>query len=137
MSDLYEADILIWSQQQAALLRRLARGERVNDADLDWSNIAEEVESVGRSELAAVRALLRQSLAHLLKAEAWPEFVYAVRWRLDAEQFRIQAADRFATFNAAKHRSRKALPPGPALGSAGRRWQATAAAPGYLPGHAR
>ena len=31
MSDLYEADILLWSEQQAALLRRLAAGERVNE----------------------------------------------------------------------------------------------------------
>jgi hypothetical protein len=29
MSDLYEADILLWSEQQADVLRRLAAGERV------------------------------------------------------------------------------------------------------------
>ena len=33
MSD-YDLDIYVWSQRQAALLRRLAAGERVNDADL-------------------------------------------------------------------------------------------------------
>jgi hypothetical protein len=37
MSD-YETDILAWSERQGALLRRLAAGERVNDADLDWPN---------------------------------------------------------------------------------------------------
>lgn len=47
MSDLYEKDILIWSENQANLLRRRAAGELVNDAELDWSNIAEEIESVG------------------------------------------------------------------------------------------
>jgi hypothetical protein len=31
MSDLYDTDILVWSEQQAALLRRAAAGERVND----------------------------------------------------------------------------------------------------------
>ena len=48
MSDLYEADILAWSENQAALLRRLATGERVNN-QIDWANVVEEIESVGRS----------------------------------------------------------------------------------------
>ncbi len=50
MNDLYEEDILTWSERQAELLRRLAAGERVND-QVDWQNVVEEVESVGRSEL--------------------------------------------------------------------------------------
>jgi hypothetical protein len=37
MSDLYEADILMWSEHQAELLRRMAAGERVND-QVDWTN---------------------------------------------------------------------------------------------------
>ncbi|MDQ2804676.1 MAG: DUF29 domain-containing protein, partial [Pseudomonadota bacterium] len=41
MSDIYDADILSWSEQQAALLRQVAAGERVNEADLDWLNIIE------------------------------------------------------------------------------------------------
>ncbi len=96
MPDLYETDILLWSERQGELLRRRAAGELVNEADLDWPNIAEEIESVGRSELAAVKSLLTQSLLHTLKAEAWPDSVYAVRWRLDAEQYRTQAADAFS-----------------------------------------
>jgi hypothetical protein len=31
-----------------------------------------------------------------MKAEAWPDPVHAVRWRLDAEQYRLQAADNLA-----------------------------------------
>src|SRR5579864_5174711 len=53
MSD-YDTDVYAWSKRQSALLRRLAAGERVNDADLDWPNIAEEIETVGRSERGAV-----------------------------------------------------------------------------------
>ena len=49
MSDLYDGDILRWSEHQAGLLRRLAAGELVNDSELDWSNIAEEIEDVGSS----------------------------------------------------------------------------------------
>ena len=33
MSDLYQTDILEWSEQQADLLRRVAAGERVNSPD--------------------------------------------------------------------------------------------------------
>ncbi|WP_428491884.1 DUF29 family protein [Rhodopila sp.] len=49
MSD-YDADILVWSEHQADLLRRRGAGELVNEADLDWTNLAEEIADVGRSE---------------------------------------------------------------------------------------
>src|SRR3954447_26906507 len=90
MSD-YDTDILTWSEHQAALLRRRAAGELVNDADLDWPNIAEEIESVGRSELHAVEALLVQALRHMLKAEGWPLSRDAPVWRADAIDFRRRA----------------------------------------------
>jgi hypothetical protein len=95
MSDLYEDDILLWSEQQAALLRRLAAGERVND-QVDWENVVEEIESVGNEQLHAVQSLLRQALIHMLKAEGWPLARDAPAWRADAINFRAQAADRFA-----------------------------------------
>ncbi len=53
-SDEYERDILAWSHHQGALLRRLAAGEAVNET-LDWDNIAEEIETVGRNELRSAR----------------------------------------------------------------------------------
>ncbi|HEY1931002.1 MAG TPA: DUF29 domain-containing protein [Acetobacteraceae bacterium] len=95
MSDLYETDILEWSEQQAALLRRLAAGERVNDRHLDWANIAEEIEDVGSNRLHAVESLLGQALRHMLKADAWPQVRDAPVWRADAIDFRQQAARRF------------------------------------------
>ena len=72
MSD-YDADIVVWSDRQAELLRRRAAGELVNDAELDSPNIAEEVESVGREQVHAVRSLLRQAMIHRLKIIAWPQ----------------------------------------------------------------
>ncbi|WP_428487199.1 DUF29 family protein [Rhodopila sp.] len=48
MTSLYDEDILLWSERQRDLLRRVAAGEPVNEAP-DWPNIIEEVESVGRS----------------------------------------------------------------------------------------
>ena len=96
MSDLYEDDILLWSERQAELLRRRATGELVNDADIDWPNVAEEIEDVGRNEWHAVESLLVQALMHMLKAEAWPTVRDAPNWRAEAIRFRGDAADRFS-----------------------------------------
>ena len=68
--DLYHRDLLAWSQHQADLLRRLGRGERVND--IDWELVAEEIEGVGRSELRGTRNNLRLLILHLLKLRGWP-----------------------------------------------------------------
>jgi hypothetical protein len=92
----YDSDILEWSERQAALLRRRAAGDLVNEAELDWPNIAEEIEDVGRSELHRVESLLVQALRHMLKAEAWPQSRDAPGWRADAIDFRQQARRRFA-----------------------------------------
>jgi hypothetical protein len=95
MSDLYDTDTLIWSERQAALLRRRAAGPLVNDADIDWSNVAEEIEDVGSNRLHAVESLLVQALRHMLKADAWPMSRDAPSWRADAVDFRQQARRRF------------------------------------------
>ena len=95
MSELYDTDVLLWSEQQAALLRRLAAGERVNQ-QIDWENVVEEIESVGSEQLHAVESLLMQALAHMAKAEAWPSSRDVPHWRAEARRFRIEAAARFA-----------------------------------------
>jgi hypothetical protein len=92
----YDSDILEWSEHQAALLHRIARGQLVNSADLDWPNIAEEIESVGKSELASVKSLLVQALTHMLKADAWPHSREVPHWRAEARGLRADAADRFS-----------------------------------------
>jgi hypothetical protein len=96
MSDLYDADILEWSERQANLLRRVAAGERLNDNAPDWPNIIEEIESVGRSQLTAVRSLLTQALLHILKAQAWPNSSAVFGWQAESVHFRVDAADIFA-----------------------------------------
>ncbi len=95
MNDLYDQDIVLWSERQAELLRRHAAGERVNSAGLDWPNIIEEIESVGNEQRFAVESLLIQALAHALKIQAWPEARDADHWRMEARLFREQARRRF------------------------------------------
>jgi len=97
MSDaLYESDILLSSERQGELLRRIAGGERIDDANLDWPNIAEEIESVGRGLLHDVESFLLQALRSMLKAKAWSQSMTAPSWRAEARGFRIEAASRFS-----------------------------------------
>ena len=95
MSDLYDADVLEWSERQADLLRRHAAGERLNEAP-DWPNIIEEIEDVGRSQLSAVQSLLVQAMAHGLKAQAWPDSAAVPHWKAEARGFRADAARAFS-----------------------------------------
>lgn len=57
----YEEDFFDWTSHQSESLRDRRVG------DLDWDNLAEEVESLGRSQKLEIRSRLRVLLAHLLK----------------------------------------------------------------------
>ena len=92
--DLYDRDVLAWSEHQATLLRRVARGERVND--IDWTHVVEEIEDVGLSELNAVRSYLRQILAHLLKLHGGPDLSACNHRRSEIAAFQADAQQRFA-----------------------------------------
>jgi len=94
MGDLYDADVLEWSEQQARLLRQHAAGEGGNEAP-DWANIIEEIESVGQSQIDAVESWWFQAFLHDLKAEAWPLARDVPAWRGDARGFRAQARRRY------------------------------------------
>lgn len=64
--DLYETDFYAWTQVQAEKL--LARSHN----ELDWKNLAEEIDSVGRSQKREIRHRLGVLLHHLLKWEYQP-----------------------------------------------------------------
>jgi hypothetical protein len=57
----YEIDFAAWTSEQARRLR-LSK-----PAGLDWENLAEEVESLGRSDKRAVGSALKIILEHLIK----------------------------------------------------------------------
>ena len=59
----YEDDFFAWTQYQAEVLRTMA----VADNRFDRENVAEEVETLGRSERDAVRSQVRRIIEHLLK----------------------------------------------------------------------
>ena len=63
----YEADFFAWTQDQAEKLR--ARGHN----ELDWENVAEEIESLGRSDKTAIGSNLCVVLEHLIKWRYQPD----------------------------------------------------------------
>ncbi|MGQ9366093.1 DUF29 domain-containing protein [Azospirillum sp. A39] len=67
----YDEDFYAWTQSQAAEIRR-AGAER-NNAPIDWENVAEEIESMGRSEWNEIESRLSVLAVHLLKLLYCPE----------------------------------------------------------------
>ena len=66
-SPTYDEDFHQWAHDQAALLR----DGRIREADL--THIADELETLGRSEAHALRSHLKQIVCHLLKLAHQPE----------------------------------------------------------------
>jgi len=58
---LYDTDVAAWAEQQAGALRRRAANE------IDWANVAEEIEGVAASQKREIRSRLRVICEHLLK----------------------------------------------------------------------
>ena len=67
-NDLYDQDFVRWTEEQAAALRRA----KVSTLALDWENLAEEIESLGKSDRRALRSQTRRILRHLFKLETSP-----------------------------------------------------------------
>lgn len=96
MSDLYDTDVVEWSERQARLLRGLAARQPSNELP-DWDNIIEEVESVGRSQVDAVESLLTQAFLHELKVAAWPTSRDLLHWKAEARLFRRLARRKYTS----------------------------------------
>lgn len=84
--DLYETDFVAWTEDQAARLRDLK-----GDPRLDAEHLAEEVADLGRSELARVSSLVRNTLVHLLKLALEPDSPAAAHWVEEALAFQNDA----------------------------------------------
>jgi hypothetical protein len=82
----YEADFYAWTQRQGAILRERRMEE------LDWENLAEEIESMGRQERRELINRLRVLLAHLLKWRFQPER-RGVSWEVTIADQRDQIQD--------------------------------------------
>lgn len=86
--DLYETDFYTWTQRQAEHLR----AGRLDRADIE--NIAEEIESLGKSEASTVRSAYRLIAMHLLKLMFQPGKA-TQSWRSTVIRERVNLSDAF------------------------------------------
>jgi len=78
---LYETDFYGWTQRQADTLR----AKKISD--LDFENLIEEIESMGRSEQRELESRLDLLLMHLLKWQYQPN-LRSKSWELTIEEQR-------------------------------------------------
>lgn len=83
----YEGDVYSWAMQQA----RLIRAGRI-DA-IDRENVAEEIESVGRSHKTELRSRIRTLVEHLLKLECSSAIEPRRGWADTVRRTRIDIED--------------------------------------------
>lgn len=94
---LYDTDFHAWAFEQAALLRAGKLGEA------DIAHIAEEIESMGRSEKRELVNRLVVLILHLLKWRHQPA-LRGNSWRLSVEEQRYRLADHVADNPSLKSR---------------------------------
>lgn len=85
----YETDFVAWSQEQAAALRQAAE-LRLN-MPVDWLNVAEELDSMGRSDKHAIESHLVGIVEHLLKLRASPAAEPRRLWENSVDHHRHRA----------------------------------------------
>src|SRR5215204_3184394 len=88
-AELYDEDFLLWTKEQARLLREAA--ERGVNLPLDWENLAEEVESLGRSDRRELRSRISTIIEHLLKLEHSSAREPREGWRNTVDRSRREA----------------------------------------------
>ncbi|NEO91328.1 MAG: DUF29 domain-containing protein [Moorea sp. SIO3G5] len=82
----YESDYYQWIQETVENLRNR------NFSEVDWENLIEEIESMGKSEKRALLSLLTRLLEHLLKLAYWKSEQERNRnhWAAEVVNFRTQ-----------------------------------------------
>jgi len=77
VNELYDQDFFLWTREQAEGLRHA----KASNLPLDWENLAEEIESLGKSDRRQLTSQVRRILRHLLKLEASPAIQPQPGWR--------------------------------------------------------
>jgi hypothetical protein len=88
--DLYDQDYVAWAETQAAALR--ARGGGRNA--LDYDNLAEEIEDLGKSETRACESQIENIIEHLLKIEFVGPVETIPHWKAEIVGFRQELKKR-------------------------------------------
>ena len=91
--DLYDSDILAWSEQQADALRSLADRRDLPNG-LDLSHVVEEIADVGLSELHAAGSFIQLIMTHAIKCWADPNAPSLLHWQAEIGNWQIELARR-------------------------------------------
>ncbi|MDJ0660521.1 MAG: DUF29 domain-containing protein [Crocosphaera sp.] len=94
----YEKDYHQWTIEQAQALRELVNThqELKQLKTLDWDNIIEEIEALGRSEYSAVTSLLMRQIEHRLKIDYVPLPECRNKWKSEVIAFKKNLKRKFA-----------------------------------------
>lgn len=98
---LYDADIVTWADTQAELLRALSQRPDLGNA-IDWENVIEEIETVGRTEVRVVTSAMRLVFIHLIKCLSHPHSLAINHWRAEIILFRSEAINEYVPSMAQK-----------------------------------
>jgi len=85
---LYERDFAAWAAEQGRMMRA-GEHDRV-----DWENVIEEIESLGRNQLSALRSCVALVIEHLLKRDHGLNDEPKRQWQLTITTQRIHARKR-------------------------------------------
>ena len=95
---LYDKDFWSWTQEQAGALRR-------RDVDaIDWENVIEEIETLGRSEEHAWTSHCTNVISHLLKIEYSGSERDLRHWRKEVRGWRVQMFRKLRDHAGMKHK---------------------------------
>jgi len=92
-ADLYDTDILAWSEQQAEALRSLT-GRRDLPNALDLSHVVEEIEDVGLSQMHAATSFIGLIMTHVIKCWADPDAASLLHWHAEIGNWQTELARR-------------------------------------------
>ena len=84
--ELYDRDFFLWTQEQAAALRRA----KASNLPLDWEHLAEEIESLGKSDRREPASQITRIPRHLLKLTISPAAEPRAGWRASLNEARSQ-----------------------------------------------
>lgn len=82
-------DFAAWSVEQGVLLRRVADGEPINE-EVDWGNVIEEIEGLGRAQKNELATRVRAVLEHLRRLTASPANDPNPGWRTTIARSRAE-----------------------------------------------
>ena len=93
LNTLYEQEYDQWLEETVKILKNRQLDQ------LDYDNLIEELETLGRSEKNAVKSLLLQVIIHLLLLQFWTEEKErnSNHWSAEIITFRVQLEDRLTT----------------------------------------